>query len=539
MKKTLVLLISIFMSVAGFSKPISDGDIRLAAMNFYSQLFSKDLFEITIVKYTPSTYNGVHTYSTIVFNDNNWVMVSADSNADPVLAFSTQSTYADSIPGHVTLWLLNYDYYVYNISANNIVNFFNDSLWNELLDNTFSLYSNKNVEVAPLLSTQWGQSQSNDNLDPNAYNAFTPGASGCSHTLVGCVAVTVGQILNYWQYPQCPLFQWSLMPSVLSTSSPNYILEKEEVAELLRNVGSKVYMNYGCNTSGASFNNSYNALNNYLGFTSLKSATKEYYGSHNDWKQLLISQLESGYPIFYAADHQSEPSAHAFVCDGYKDLFFGKSFHFNMGWNGSYDGYYRVNDIPNEFTENQRIIYDLYPTPCDNEIIVFNYYRDIFPFSILFYQPVAGTINSSLMPIIIQKNETVIYKAYNEIVLTNFETETGADFVAEIIPCPVSCNSFHEYSLGRAPLYTEYNTQKHEDKFSIVYFSETKIANVYAPSETTSFHISVFDVNGKLVISQNTFVGNGSVNLSTFSEGVYFLKIHSDRVHVNRKIIVL
>lgn len=52
------------------------------------------------------------------------------------------------------------------------------------------------------------------------------------------------------------------------------------------------------------------------------------------------------------------------------------------------------------------------------------------------FNPEAGTILSSPSPIVIASEDVVRYKAYDEIVLTNFETDGNADFIAEIIPCP-------------------------------------------------------------------------------------------------------
>ena len=47
---------------------------------------------------------------------------------------------------------------------------------------------------------------------------------------------------------------------------------------------------------------------------------------------LLYQELDNGRPCIVSN------TAHAFVCDGYK----GDYFHFNLGWYGNYNGYYRL-----------------------------------------------------------------------------------------------------------------------------------------------------------------------------------------------------
>jgi len=61
-----------------------------------------------------------------------------------------------------------------------------------------------------------------------------------------------------------------------------------------------------------------------------------------DWDSLLIAHLDQEIPMYYAGWSVPDTNGHAFVCDGYQG---NDYFHFNWGWNGSYDGYFYTDDL--------------------------------------------------------------------------------------------------------------------------------------------------------------------------------------------------
>jgi len=113
--------------------------------------------------------------------------------------------------------------------------------------------------VGPLLTTSWSQSP--------YYNHYTPAASGCTHTLTGCVATAAAQIMKYWNWPVTGTgnnsyswngitlsanfshpYDWSSMPAALNDSStPSQI---DSVALLMSDLGISLNMEYGCAISG-------------------------------------------------------------------------------------------------------------------------------------------------------------------------------------------------------------------------------------------------------------------------------------------------
>lgn len=539
--KKILMSIFILFTVYGFSQSANDKEVKTVAINFYNYLTNEKIAFSEIKKQKNIFFKDIHSYSVIVFDNNDWVIISADKRADPILAYSRGKSYSDSIPSVVKEWLKRYDYYVYNIK-NNIdsarVNY--AQLWSDLLKDDLAKYkSTKGVVVSPLISTKWGQSESNDEIDPNAYNYYAPSGSGCSHTPAGCPAVAVGQVLKYWEKPECDVFNWSKMPNTLNTDNSNYTEQKKEIANLLRNIGDNFTgYSYDCDGTGCTTDETLYGLKTYLNYPSAEIVNENDY-SRNEWKNLLCNELDNDRPILYRG---VDYGGHIFVCDGYGNLLLGKKFHFNFGWNGDYDGYYRFSN-PIGYSKYQKAIINIYPKTCDNELTIFDFYSSL-PFSLsdtYFYNPTAGYIYSSPESITIESNEEVHYKAYNEIVLENFETEEGAEFTAEIVPCSINCD------------FTNYKYLLFANKFSsknpkeILNSNDNKI-NIYPNPGDDQFYlqkqvkdkigkIEVFDAFGQLLFVKHANAKLIKINLSAYPGGFYFVRYTSDIYNYKQKII--
>jgi hypothetical protein len=136
------------------------------------------------------------------------------------------------------------------------------------------------LSVGPLLTTTWNQSL--------YYNQYTPSADGCTHTLTGCVATAMAQVMKYWNWPDTGTgshsylwngttlsadfthpYNWSSMPAALTDSStPDQV---DAVARLMSDVGISVYMLYGCGSSGAWPFNARNSLRTYFKYKNTAS----------------------------------------------------------------------------------------------------------------------------------------------------------------------------------------------------------------------------------------------------------------------------
>ena len=207
-----------------------------------------------------------------------------------------------------------------------------------------------NVIVAPLVKTKWGQRP--------LYNNFCP-PPNC---LTGCNATCMAQIMYFWGWPvngtgshtsTCnenepggifpaenfseATYRWNLMPQKLQTgiSTPEEI---DAVATLMRHVGIAIDTRYTPDGSGSDFPQVRTGLTSFFRYADLIEAfgEAEREGSHVEnevWENILRTELVQKRPIFYGS------ATHAFVCDGYDGKGF---FHFNLGWDGKDDGYYKI-----------------------------------------------------------------------------------------------------------------------------------------------------------------------------------------------------
>lgn len=200
-----------------------------------------------------------------------------------------------------------------------------------------------------------------------SYNLYCPQRNGYHgrRALVGCVAVSLAQVLWYWEWPSSATitkvnngagylnppygynvsptvagnnitfeydYDWSKMPWAIEATTPQD--EVNEIASLLRSCGLAVNMDYYYpGGSGVSMSMSRDALKNIFGYS---KNTRMIYGSSENVEQQLIDELQAGRPIIASG------GAHAFNLDGYGVVNIGGKdvnyFHANWGgWSGSRD----------------------------------------------------------------------------------------------------------------------------------------------------------------------------------------------------------
>ncbi len=190
--------------------------------------------------------------------------------------------------------------------------------------------------IEPLVKTTWNQGW--------PYNILCPADPSISaednHTLVGCVAVAMAQIIRYhdkwsqygiyysYEHPvfgtltcNAGTYAWSEMEN--ACYSVNF-----EVARLLYDCGVLVNMNYDREGSGASSENAANRLNQIYGSGYLNTQLQN--------EEEFYTNISNYMPIY------TTYPGHAFVCDGYDG---SGMYHFNLGWGGSANGYYTLSSV--------------------------------------------------------------------------------------------------------------------------------------------------------------------------------------------------
>jgi hypothetical protein len=190
--------------------------------------------------------------------------------------------------------------------------------------------------------------------------------------IVGCVATSLAQILNFWQSPTSVTFtsadsyvtstrRISIDATTASFSGLNYNggnPGNDAKATLSFAAGVLVYMDYASDFAGSYTSDSYYALKSRLGYDNVKYQEFQYgpFDSSN-----IIDNMEKGYPIQMGIYTDNYNSGHAINVDGYDST--NSTFHLSMGWAGDSDGWYSLPDgMPSGYSIVHSIVYDAYPS---------------------------------------------------------------------------------------------------------------------------------------------------------------------------------
>ncbi len=200
----------------------------------------------------------------------------------------------------------------------------------------------ENSSVTPLLNKiSWGQTF--------PYNETCPAlAIANSHKPAGCVAVAMSQIMRYYKHPrqgagifaytdgktarECDfssiMIDWNnIAPSYSQTRTA-----KEDISQVASLVGAcaiSVRSQFGTKSTSSDALVARAALVNNWGYS--PECHWAVCTSSTATEALIREQLEKGQPVILSG------GKHAFVCDGCNGAFL----HYNLGWFGAGNGYYR------------------------------------------------------------------------------------------------------------------------------------------------------------------------------------------------------
>ena len=175
---------------------VTENDVRNVTIDYVKQQDSIQYFESIEIDSIKNEDGPILLYLSYI-NDSVCYVIPGTKNLPPVLAIINQSK-------------INIDDFKNNFWINKYINAVEKSFelsiksvhykWN--LSAPTKSVSNRG-KVGPLIKTRWGQSSSNDNMDQRSYNYYvTDYCDSCEgYAPVGCVAVAMGQIMNYWKYP--------------------------------------------------------------------------------------------------------------------------------------------------------------------------------------------------------------------------------------------------------------------------------------------------------------------------------------------------
>ena len=221
--------------------------------------------------------------------------------------------------------------------------------------------------VAPLLRSRWNQD--------HPYSLYTPTYKDTDgdeqHYFAGCVAVAVAQLMYYHQWPaqgrgekyhykfgkrdfSASHYRWSDMRPIYGDneryigSGKNRRVRPDDdpmftsVAELIRDLGAAVSMNYQPAASSSNSELAASALQTYFDYEATDALSTSRLGIDKT-EQLITEELIGGFPVYISGMNKSGGNyGHAWVIDGIDA--FGR-FHMNFGWGGQSDGYYSLRHI--------------------------------------------------------------------------------------------------------------------------------------------------------------------------------------------------
>ena len=382
MRKITFALTLIFCVNLVFSNPVDTTLAKRVAVNFWKQnsAHNKKVPDFIYLSLAP-TYTGFYVFNST--EKGGFVIVSADDRVQPILGYSEESTFDTSnMPPNLREWLMGYEqqiHYAIDESIEPTGDIVNE--WNALLEGGI-VAPKSPTSVDPLLTTQWDQYPYYNELCPT--NIFASNG----HTLTGCVATAMAQVMKYWNYPMhgsgyhsyhCSFYgtqsanfanttyDWSHMPNQLTATSSS--TQVNAVATLMYHCGVSVDMNYGAiNGSSAYTSNVANALKSYFRYDNSTLFVSKANYSESGWISLLKAELNAGRPIVY--DGHGDAGGHAFVCDGYNNNNF---FHFNWGWGGACNNaYFSINNLSPgsyNFTSNQGAVIGIQPSTSSSPAI--------------------------------------------------------------------------------------------------------------------------------------------------------------------------
>lgn len=231
--------------------------------------------------------------------------------------------------------------------------------------------------VVYLETATWGQN--------TPYNKHCFTAKGAL-AKTGCVPTAYAILMHYHKWPECAIekkvyhsgtgenitlgheYDWANMRD--SYSREYNTTEVEAVATLMRDLGWTYEVEYGTgNTASGSGGEGAAKLVSVFKYKSESPNTqdaqfctvRDVVGNDKLWIEYIKQSLDAGCPIPYSSTTTSG-GRHIFILDGYTDKDY---FHFNWGWNGQGNGWFKLNDMKpdasSDYSKSHRAYFMLKP----------------------------------------------------------------------------------------------------------------------------------------------------------------------------------
>ena len=370
MKKfTLLASLLMFITLSYAVNVVPVGDAMQASKNFLIErvgAIKANQMELTLAN-TEYSAEGIPVAYRFNVGEKGFIIVSATDLASPVLAFSLESNFSEGTGAD--LYMENYKEQLSFLTQNPEAALASSKAWNHYLASDFQPYSSTKGTpcVEPLVTTRWTQDIYYNTMCPtNPQSDY----SVDGRSLVGCVALTMANILYYYRYPEHGTGTVSYIPREYSDDNTEviYTYPKQtvnygqatydydamyneltaydgELAKLIYHCGVSVRMNYGHEGSGSHSVYALTALQDHYFFSShAQFRSVSDYVDSQEWIDLAKEELDAHRPLFFSGQ-SAAGGGHAWIVDGYITVNDITYFHVNWGWAGSDNGYFQIGNM--------------------------------------------------------------------------------------------------------------------------------------------------------------------------------------------------
>jgi hypothetical protein len=280
-----------------------------------------------------------------------YVVVPTTQSASPIKAYSFHSAKLNS---YYQDFLTNHLYEFQNSVSNSGGSDRIIARWDFLQSfNPDNIVAEAYTAGETLLDTRWNQNY--------PYNKFYPEVDG-ENTLAGCVQTAVGQVMKYWNFPERGTgsktseitikdgsdnfvrkdmltavfdrhYNWEIMDLNYSGGTAEY--QDDEVGYLMRDLGIVNEAEMGISGTGAIIQNILKVLPQYFHYSSDIAITDS---TDPEFSNKIRSEVDAERPVLFSLP------GHLTVVDGYTNDSSGNYLHINMGWGGSDNDFYNIDE---------------------------------------------------------------------------------------------------------------------------------------------------------------------------------------------------
>lgn len=332
-----ILTTSIIMAAVSFEATTIDAiGAKQVAADIYQELHSGEACPEMQIVAIDSLHSSPTYYVCQPLDAPGYFIISAVEGTPELIAYSETGSYQYEQPAPFLVMLSNYA----DRLAEKAARLADKTLEQAETNSRHIAQQGAASVISPLIKSYWAQG--------GPYNLLCPEIDG-QHTLTGCNATALAQVLYYHKYPavatgtgtatlnnqrltSIDLSQFPLLWDQMLNTYQGVEYSEEQanaVATLMKVCGYSVNMDYRLDYSGAYVEYSREALVEKYGYSPQARLYLRNSYEKACYLALIHSELEAGRPIIVAGQFTVSRGGHAFVCDGYGVR---NTLHINWGW---------------------------------------------------------------------------------------------------------------------------------------------------------------------------------------------------------------